>query len=130
MAYVKYKELTKYFNFRKEIDSDALPKYVTDYLFTNEEVIRSYKTRKDKGIFTNKRIILFDLRWFGTVKTIYTIPYKSISTIAVLFKQSKCSMLIALDSGYQLKLNFINMTGETKMHIRKLYAEHINKAIM
>ena len=32
MAYVKYKELTKYFNFNKEIEKDRLPKYVTDYV--------------------------------------------------------------------------------------------------
>ena len=36
MAYIKYKELTKYFNFSKEIDKDNLPTYVTDYLKKDE----------------------------------------------------------------------------------------------
>ena len=29
MAYIKYKELTKYFNFNKELDVKELPSYVT-----------------------------------------------------------------------------------------------------
>lgn len=129
MAYMKYKELTKYFNFRKEIETDNLPRYVTDYLLDNETVVMGYVTRKDKGIFTNKRAILFDLRWFGLIKTIYIIPYKSISTSAVSFQKSKASLIFSMDSGYPLKLNFINLSPEGKMHIRKLYAEVINKAI-
>lgn len=129
MAYMKYKELTKYFNFRKEIETDNLPRYVTDYLLDNETVVMGYVTRKDKGIFTNKRAILFDLRWFGLIKTIYIIPYKSISTSAVSFQKSKASLIFSMDSGYPLKLNFINLSPEGKMHIRKLYAEVINKSI-
>ncbi|MEG0826230.1 MAG: PH domain-containing protein [Bacilli bacterium] len=130
MAYIKYKELTKYFNFKKEIDIESLPKYVTDYKLNDEIIIRAYKTRKDKGIFTDKRIILFDLKWFGTTKTIHTIPYRSISTIAVLYKGSKSSLLFSMDSGYQIRLNFVNMSAEDKMHLRKLYAETINKAML
>lgn len=130
MAYIKYKELTKYFNFRKEISVDDLPKYVTDYIEEKEQIVRAYKTKRDKGIFTDKRIILFDLRWFGTIKTIYTIPYKSISTIAVLYKRSTASLLFSMDSGYPMKINFVNMSDEGKMHLRKLYAETINKAIL
>lgn len=129
MAYMKYKELTKYFNFRKEIETDNLPRYVTDYLYDNEKIIRGYVTRKDKGIFTDKRAILFDLRWFGLIKTIYIIPYKSISTSAVSFQKNKASLIFSMDSGYPLKLNFINLSSEGKMHIRKLYAEVINKSI-
>ena len=129
MEYMKYKELTKYFNFRKEIETNNLPKYVKDYLFDDEKVVRGYVTRKDKGIFTDKRAILFDLRWFGLIKTIHIIPYKSISTLAVSYRKSKVSLFFSMDSGYPIKLNFINLSPEGKMHIRKLYAEVINKAI-
>lgn len=130
MAYMKYKELTKYFNFRKEIDTDDLPKYVTDYLVKDENVISAYKTRKDKGIFTNKRAILFDLRWFGLIKTIHIVPYKSISSSAIAYKTNKVSLYFSMDSGYPIKLNFINMSPKGKMHLRKLYAETINKTII
>ena len=31
---IKYKELTKYFNFNKIIEIDDLPEYVTDYIYS------------------------------------------------------------------------------------------------
>lgn len=127
MAYMKYKELTKYFNFRRELEIDTLPQYVEDYLLPNEKIVMAYKTRRDKGVFTDKRAILFDLRWFGTVKTIYVVPYKSISTAAITYRKHQASLVFSMDSGYPLKLNFINMSSKTKMHLRKLYAEVIAK---
>ena len=44
MAYIKYKELTKYFNFSKEIDAKDLPGYVTAYLDDREKIFKAYKT--------------------------------------------------------------------------------------
>ena len=46
MAYIKYKELTKYFNFSKELDVGNLPTYVTDYLKKDEVIIKAYKTSR------------------------------------------------------------------------------------
>lgn len=43
MAYIKYKEVTKYFNFSKYIDSKLLPKYTLDYVFEDEKMLVSYK---------------------------------------------------------------------------------------
>ena len=60
MAYIKYKELTKYFNFSEELDLDNLPEYVTDFVSNGEKVLVGYATNKDKFIMTNKR--LFFLR--------------------------------------------------------------------
>ena len=37
MAYIKYKELTKYFNFNKIIEIDDLPEYVTDYIYKKKQ---------------------------------------------------------------------------------------------
>jgi hypothetical protein len=107
MAYVKYKELTKYFNFNKEIDKNKLPNYVTDYLKSGEVIIKAYKTKRDKGIFTNERMILFDVNPFTNNKKIHIIPYKSISSCAILFKKISAAILLLFDSGYQLKLNFV-----------------------
>lgn len=130
MAYMKYKELTKYFNFKKEIDSENLPKYVMQYISEDEKVLRAYKTRRDKGIFTDKRAILFDLKWFGTVKTIHVIPYHSVSTAAIAFNRNKASWIFSMNSGYPLKLNFVNMDSGAKMRLRKLYVEVINEHIL
>ena len=33
MAYIKYKEITKYFNFIMVLDKDKLPSYIFEYIF-------------------------------------------------------------------------------------------------
>lgn len=123
MAYIKYKELTKYFNFNKEIDKNNLPKYVLDYVDKNEEIYKAYKTVRDKAIFTDKRMILFDVSFFGAHKKIHIIPYKSISTAAISFKPTKSSIFISFDSGYQMRLDFVNQNPESKTELRKLYCK-------
>lgn len=130
MAYVKYKELTKYFNFNKQIEKDGLPTYVTDYLKKGEIIFQAYKTSRDKGMFTDERMILFDVNPFTNSKKIHIIPYNSISSGAVLFKLRSGSILLSFDSGYQLKLNFINLNPKAKTELRKLFIyilEHTNK---
>ena len=122
MAYIKYKELTKYFNFDKELDVDNLPNYVTDYLKPNEKIFKAYKTTRDKGIFTNERMILFDVSPFSSSKKIHIIPYKSISSGAILFQFTKGAILLSFDSGYQLKLNFIHLDSKDKTELRKLFS--------
>ncbi len=122
MAYIKYKELTKYFNFNKEIDKDNLPTYVTDYLKKGESVIKAYKTSRDKGIFTNERMILFDVNPFSNSKKIHIIPYSSISSGAILFKKISAAILLSFDSGYQLKLNFVRLNAKEKTELRKLFS--------
>ena len=71
MAYIKYKELTKYFNFSKELDIDNLPNYVTDYLKDNEKIeavlmkdssLERTIVKRLKGILSNmlKDIVFVD----------------------------------------------------------------------
>ena len=122
MAYIKYKELTKYFNFSKEIPIDNLPNYVTDYLDPNESIYKAYKTTRDKAIFTNQRMILFDVAPLSSSKKIHIIPYKSISSGAVLFRFTSGAILLSFDSGYQLKLNFVKMSANDKTELRNLFS--------
>lgn len=122
MAYVKYKELTKYFNFNKEINIDDLPKYVMDYVEDGEKIYKAYKTLSDRGIFTDKRMILFDCSPIGKSKKIHIIPYKSISSGAILFKINSGAILLSFDSGYQMRLNFIKMDAAAKTELRKLFS--------
>lgn len=122
MAYIKYKEVTKYFNFSKYILLEKLPKYVKDYVYTDEIVLASYKTSRDYGVFTDKKIILFDNKMTLTnTKEVYTIPYKSISTISIVYKAYGAEMSLFLDSGYPLRLKYINMRAEDKLRLRLLY---------
>lgn len=126
MAYIKYKELTKYFNFNKEIQINELPTYVTDYLSDQEKIYKAYKTFRDKAIFTEKRMILFDVNITGTKKKIHVIPYKSISSGAILYKSNYAAILLSFDSGYQMRLNFVKLDAASKTEIRKLYSKIMN----
>lgn len=121
MAYVKYKELTKYFNFNKEIDKETVPNYVIDYVRKGETIYKAYKTSRDKGIFTDERMILFDVNPITNTKKIHIIPYSSISSGAIFFKMTTASILLSFDSGYQLKLNFVSLNPQAKTELKNLF---------
>ncbi|MEG1506707.1 MAG: PH domain-containing protein [Bacilli bacterium] len=128
MAYIKYKELTKYFNFNAEIPMDNLPKYVNDFVNSDETLIGAYKTSRDKGIFTDKKMILFDLPPLTDEKKIHIIPYSSISSGAIVFNSSSAEILLSLDSGYQMRLDFVRLGAEEKTRLRIIFTEMLTKA--
>lgn len=118
MKYVKYRAITKPFNFSGTMIKEDFPAYVKQYV--REEVILSaYKTKRDYGIFTDKKIVLFDN--YAKKKQIYTIPYQSISTLSVIFDEKEAFLDLYLNSGYPVNLQFIGMTVEDKLRLRILY---------
>lgn len=122
MSYIKFKELTKYFDFKTEVNLDKLPEYAKEYVEANETIIGAYKNSKDYAVFTNKKMVLFDRDPMAVYfKKIHIIPYKSISTSAINFKPGKVEILCSLDSGYQLHINFIDMHHEEKEAIKAVY---------
>ena len=121
MAYMKYKELTKYFNFSEELDLNNLPEYVTDFVTNGEKVLVGYATSKDKFIMTTKKIVLFEVSGLESMKKIHFLPFNHISSSAIEFKPSKAAILLSMDSGYQLRLNFVDMTPDDKRKFRKVY---------
>lgn len=122
MAYIKYKEIAKYFNFSKNIEIKALPKYVLDYVFEDEKVLAAYKTMRDHGLFTDKKIVLFDKKMtLDSTREIFTIPYSTISSASIVFRPSSAEMSLFLNSGYPLRIKFVRMTGSDKMRLRVLY---------
>lgn len=128
MAYIKYKELTQYFNFYKELDLEQLPHYVTDYLEEGEVPYVAYGTARDKFVLTDRKIILFDVRGVtGKCKRIHFFPLLSISSTALEFKPNQVAILLSMDSGYQLRLNFIKMLAKDKTKIRQVYMHLIHK---
>lgn len=127
MAYIKFKELTKYFDFKMEILPKNLPEYVVEYLHNDEEMILGYKNSKDYILFTTKRMYLFDRDIAGIYyKKIHIIPYKSVSSGAINFKPGKAELLFSLDSGYQLHINFINMNHDKKENLKHIYKTIFN----
>ena len=122
MAYIKFKELTKYFDFKEEILEEDLPDYTKEYVENNEKILMGYKNSKDYVVFTDKKMILFDRDTLAVYyKKIHIIPYISISTSAINFKPGKVELLFSLDSGYQLHVNFIDMNHDKKENIKKVY---------
>lgn len=122
MAYIKFKELSKYFDFKEEVDERGLPDYTKEYVSDKELILLGYKNSKDYIVFTNKKIVLFDRDPMAVYyKKIHIIPYKSISTSAINFKPGKVELLFSFDSGYQLHINFIDMNHNKKENIKKIY---------
>ena len=122
MAYIKFKELTKYFDFKREVNINELPQYTLEYVDDEEKVVMAYKNTKDYVVFTDKRLILFDRDVLSLYyKKIHIIPYKSISTSAINFKPGKVELLFSLDSGYQIHLNFVDMHQDKKENIKRGY---------
>ena len=122
MAYIKFKELTKYFDFKDETNPFDLPDYTKEYVEKEEKILMGYKNSKDYVVFTDKKMILFDRDTLALYyKKIHIIPYVSISTSAINFKPGKVEMLFSLDSGYQLHINFLDMDHNKKENIKKIY---------
>ena len=122
MAYIKYKEITKYFNFIRVLDKKLLPDYIFEYIFKDEEILTAYKTSTDHGVFTTKKIVLFDnYSLFGRMKHIYTIPYSSISSCSVMFYPGRGELRLYMDSGYPVRIKFINMKSIDKLRLRLIY---------
>ena len=122
MAYIKFKELTKYFDFKTEIQPQNLPNYVVEYCKSDEKFILGYKNNKDYILFTDRKMYLFD-RDVAAIyyKKIHIIPYKSISSGAINFKPGKAELLFSLDSGYQVHINFVNMNHDKKENLKRIY---------
>ena len=122
MAYIKFKELTKYFDLKTEVDIDKLPEYAKEYVDEKEKIVFAYKNSKDYAVFTDRKLILFDRDPLAIYyKKIHIIPYRSISTSAINFKPGKVELLFSLDSGYQVHLNFIDMHHDKKENIKAVY---------
>ena len=58
MAYARFKELTKYFDFKHEVDIRELPFYATEYVNSGEKILLAYKTSRDYAVFTDKTMIM------------------------------------------------------------------------
>lgn len=130
MAYIKFKELSKYFDFKDEILPESLPDYTKEYVSNKEKILLGYKNSKDYAVFTDKKMLLFDRDILGmTYKKIHVFPYKSISSSAINFKPGKVELLFSFDSGYQLHVNFINMNHQRKENIKIIYKNMMNSCI-
>lgn len=129
MAYIKYKELTKYFDFKEEIAITDLPDYTIEYVNEGEQILGSYKTSRDYAVFTDKTMILFDRDLIKSYKKIHVIPYKSINTSAICFKPGRAEVFFSLESGYQMKIVFVNMNHDKKENLKVIYKTLVKNSV-
>lgn len=118
MKYPKSKIIAKPFQFHGVVDKKELPVYVSQYI-KKEKVLAIYQTERDYGVFTDKKIVLFDNT--SKSKQVYSITYKAILSLSIVFQEESAQMDLLLDSGYQISLNFIKMSGVDKRRLRILY---------
>lgn len=122
MAYIRYKELTRSFNFSKALDRDAIPEYVKEYIYDGETILAVYKVGKDYGVFTDKKMVLFDNSLkLGGKKEITTIPYSRATTHSIVFYPSHTEIYILMETSNPLYLKFVNMKDRDKLRVRVLY---------
>lgn len=123
MAYMKFKELTKYFDFKEEIlEIESLPEYTKEYVYDTEKIMIAYKNNKDYVLFTDKKMLLFDRDPLALYyKKVHVVPYNSISTSAINYLPGKVELLFSLNSSYQLHINFVSMNHEKKEHLKKIF---------
>ena len=131
MSYIKFKELSKYFDFKVEVYEDKLPDYAKEYVEDNETILIGYKNSRDYVVFTDKKMILFDRDTLAVYyKKIHVIPYVSISTSAINFKPGKVELLFSFDSGYQLHVNFISFDSGYQLHVNFIDMNHDKKEVI
>ena len=122
MAHIKYKEVTKHFNFTKALKLEDAPGYTKVYTYDDEILLGVYKVDRDHGLITNKKLILFDNSTsIRPKKQITTIPYYSISSHTIMFYESSAEIYLLLNSGNPILLKFSNMSDVDKARLRFLY---------
>ncbi len=118
MSYSSFKNIKASFKFSQAFDKKDLPAYAIQYI-KSETVLAVYKTERDFGIFTDKKLVLFDNG--KNRKQIYTIPYKSISMLSVCFLDDSSELTLFIDSGCSINLMFVDMYPKDKLRLRVLY---------
>ncbi len=129
MAYIKYKELTKYYNFSRELKLNEIPSHVYEYIESDEQILIAYSTYNDIFALTTKKIIVFDVSGIADqIEKIHFFPFNTISSTAIETIKGKSIIYLSMDSGYQVQLNFIKMTEEEQIEMKKAHM-HLVSAI-
>lgn len=119
MAYIKYKELTKYYNFSKKVNLNELPEKAYTYIDNGEQILIAYSTYNDLFLLTTNKIIVFDVSGVTDgIEKIHFFPFRTISSTAIEFVKGKCSIFLSMDSGYQVQLNFVKMSDEEQKEMK------------
>ena len=86
MAYMKFKELTKYFDFYKELDKGELPEYTTEYVRDYEKILLGYKTFDNDSNVTIYEVDTYKHNYISLVLSFF--KFRTISKVVKILKES------------------------------------------
>ena len=68
----------------KKVSNEEFGKIINDFLIEEEAVIGAYRSVRDGVVFTNKRVIAFNVQGITGRKTDYTsLPYKRVQAFSI-----------------------------------------------
>lgn len=121
MAYIKYKELTKYYHFSEELDVTKLPEYTYNFIEDNEALLLAYADGINMFIFTSRKLIVFEVNTLLNKHKVHFFPYNHISSTAIETIPGRLAIYLSMDSGYQLRFYFVKLTKEKETRIISNY---------
>ncbi len=129
MAYIKFKPLTAELTYTKIINFDDLEEEVKKLFNEDEKVHIICQATRDLFILTNRGVTIVDCRGIrGFRRSIYTVPFKSISTYNIEIKNINTAFEIYTTSGYELKVRFQKpIPLDTMYDIYKYISNKVNE---
>ena len=108
MAFIKFKPIASHFNFFVSLRKEDLSAEDLEYVDNDEKVLLAYRSKRDLGIFTDKRNILIDKKGIrGFRKSIHAIKYESISSYSLNINNLDSLVEIITDSSHRLLMKFL-----------------------
>jgi len=118
MSFIKFKPIASHFNFFVTLSRDGIDRESCSYIDKEEDILLAFRSKRDIGIFTNKRIILIDRKGLrGFRKSIYAIKYESISSYALNIHNLDSTIEIITDSSHRLLINFLKPISLDDVHV-------------
>ena len=108
MAFVKFKPLASSFFFYAVVAPDEIDSNINKYLGDGEKIVFAFRSQRDIGVFTNKRIVLIDRKGIrGFCRSVFAIDYKSISSYILNIHNLDSSIEIITNSSHKVLINIL-----------------------
>ncbi len=107
MAYIKFKPLTAELTYTKIIEFNDLEDEVKKIFNEDEKIYIVCQATRDLFILTDRRITIVDCRGIrGFRRSIYSVPFQSVSTYNIEIHNINTAFEILTTSGYEVKVRF------------------------
>lgn len=108
MAFIKFKPIASHFNFYSILEKAEIPQDMMKYVLDDEKIMYAFRSKRDVGILTDKRIVLIDIKGFsGLCRTISSINFKNISSYTLNVRNFDSVIEIITDSSHCMKMKFL-----------------------